>query len=162
MADFFKASEAAILALHSMAILYASNGSSQSSKELSKIMGASSNHLSKVLLKLTKAGLVKSYRGPAGGFLLGKQADQITLKEIYEAIEGPISSDRCFFHLESCNGSACALGAFSRKISSQIEEKLAAKKLSQLNFQINLLSSYKDGWELEGGNNENKKRNKTE
>jgi len=143
MAEIFKASEAVNLALHSMAILLVSDGILRNVKELSQAISASSNHLSKVLLKLSKAGLVKSVRGPAGGFILAKDADQITLKEIYEAIEGPLSVSKCFFKIGSCRGAACALGAFSRKISEQFEETLAEKKLSQLNFQINLLTSEK-------------------
>jgi len=143
MAEIFKASEAVNLAIHSMAILYASEGASRNVRNLSRIINASSNHLSKVMLKLSKAGLVKSLRGPAGGFILGKDADQITMKEIYEAIEGPLSVSKCFFKIGSCRGTACALGAFSRKISEQFEEKLAETKLSQLNFQINLLASEK-------------------
>jgi Rrf2 family protein len=143
MAEIFKASEAVNLAFHSMAILYASEGTSRNARDLSRTMGASSNHLSKVLLKLSKAGLVKSLRGPAGGFILGKVADQISLKEIYEAIEGPLSVSKCFFKIESCQGAACALGSFSHKISEQFEEKLKETQLSQLNFRIDLLSSDK-------------------
>jgi Rrf2 family protein len=143
MAEIFKASEAVNLALHSMAVLHISDGVSRNAKELSLIISASSNHLSKILLKLVKAGLVKSIRGPAGGFILGKDADQITLKEIYEVIEGPLTVSKCYFKIESCHGFACELGAFSRNISEQLEEKLKKTRLSQINLQINLLTTEK-------------------
>jgi Rrf2 family protein len=150
MAEIFKATEAVNLALHSMAVLYVSEGVSRNTRELSLIINASSNHLSKILLKLVKAGLVMSIRGPSGGFMLSKDADQITLKEIYEAIEGPLTVSKCFFKIESCQGVACALGAFSRNISEQFEEKLKKTKLSQLDFQINLLTVEKDNKYLKG------------
>jgi Rrf2 family protein len=143
MTEIFKASEAVNLAIHSMAVLHISDGVSRNVKELSLIISASSNHLSKILLKLVKAGLVKSIRGPSGGFVLGKDADQITLKEIYEVIEGPLMVSKCFFKIRSCQGVACELGAFSRNISEQLEEKLKKTRLSQINFQINLLTTEK-------------------
>jgi Rrf2 family transcriptional regulator, iron-sulfur cluster assembly transcription factor len=50
--------------------------------------------LAKVLQILTKAGVVKSRRGVKGGFLLARSAGEITMKEVIEAIEGPIALNR--------------------------------------------------------------------
>ena len=50
--------------------------------------------LAKVFQVLTKAGIVKSHRGIKGGFTLARGAGEITLKEVIEAIEGPISLSR--------------------------------------------------------------------
>lgn len=48
------------------------------------------------LLKLCAgAGLVESVRGARGGYRLGKPADQITLVELVEAIEGPLRLSQC-------------------------------------------------------------------
>jgi Rrf2 family protein len=50
--------------------------------------------LAKVFQALTKAGVVKSRRGVRGGFSLGRAASEITIKEVIEAIEGPIDLNR--------------------------------------------------------------------
>ncbi len=50
--------------------------------------------LAKVFQALTKAGIVKSHRGIKGGFTLARGASEITMKEVIEAIEGPISLNR--------------------------------------------------------------------
>ncbi len=47
--------------------------------------------LAKVFQVLTKAGIVKSRRGIKGGFTLARGAGEITMKEVIEAIEGPIN-----------------------------------------------------------------------
>ena len=50
--------------------------------------------LAKVFQVLTKAGVVKSHRGVKGGFSLRKAASEITIKDVIEAIEGPIELNR--------------------------------------------------------------------
>jgi len=50
--------------------------------------------LAKVFQVLTKAGVVKSHRGAKGGFSLVRPTADITLKEVVEAIEGPIALNR--------------------------------------------------------------------
>jgi Rrf2 family protein len=51
--------------------------------------------LSKVLQDLTRAGLMNSHRGNAGGFVLGPGRGQTSVLEIVEAIEGPVSLNVC-------------------------------------------------------------------
>ncbi len=45
----------------------------------------------KILRSLVHAGLLRSSRGAHGGFALSRRAAEISLREVYEAIEGPIS-----------------------------------------------------------------------
>lgn len=52
-----------------------------------------SSYLSKIMRRLCAAGLVKSRRGPKGGFVLARPAEGITLREAIEAVEGPVSSN---------------------------------------------------------------------
>jgi DNA-binding IscR family transcriptional regulator len=48
-------------------------------------------HAKNVLGPLTKAGILRSVRGPRGGYLLAR--DNVTLLELLEAIEGPLGED---------------------------------------------------------------------
>lgn len=57
----------------------------------------------KILRKLTKAGLTKSYRGIGGGYSLGKKPEEITFKDVIEAVDGPIFVNRCQYDKEYCN-----------------------------------------------------------
>ncbi len=53
--------------------------------------------------RLAGAGLLDTARGTGGGFLLARPADQITLAEIIEAIEGPIAMTKCIEgHASEC------------------------------------------------------------
>jgi Rrf2 family protein len=53
------------------------------------------NFVRKILEALAKTGLVKSFRGAGGGFTLGRSAEQITLCQVLEAVEGPLALNQC-------------------------------------------------------------------
>ena len=57
-------------------------------EEISQEEEIPSSFLGKILQSLCKAGLARSVRGNGGGFTLAKEAEQISLLDIFEAIEG--------------------------------------------------------------------------
>lgn len=59
--------------------------------------------LAKILQDFVKMGLVTSSRGTGGGFLLARPADRITLREVVEAVEGPIMPNRCLSGPGACD-----------------------------------------------------------
>lgn len=59
--------------------------------------------LAKIVLALTRAGLLRSYRGSGGGIALARPADQITLLQVVEAVDGPIALNRCVLWPEECS-----------------------------------------------------------
>lgn len=52
-------------------------------------------YLEHLAARLKKAGLIESRRGPRGGYLLAKPADDISMAEIVEALEGQIAPIEC-------------------------------------------------------------------
>src|SRR5512141_1844227 len=58
--------------------------------------------LAKIFQSFAKLGLVNSYRGTGGGFTLGRHPSRITLREVVEAVEGPIIPNRCLIGDEPC------------------------------------------------------------
>jgi Rrf2 family protein len=51
--------------------------------------------LEKVIRDLMRGGLVRSHRGPGGGYELGRAPELVTFKDIIEAVEGPITLNIC-------------------------------------------------------------------
>ena len=56
----------------------------------------------KLMQKLNRARLVDSSMGPKGGFMLGREPSKISLLEVIEAIQGPISLNRCLLGIDAC------------------------------------------------------------
>ena len=56
-------------------------------EELAQREAVSGNFLVQILNDLRRAGLIESRRGKAGGYLLGRSADQITLRQVVDAVD---------------------------------------------------------------------------
>ncbi len=126
MSTIFKVSEAASLALHAAAIIAGRGGEPVPVSEMAEVLGASEAHLSKVLQRLARAGLVHGKPGPHGGFTLTKPEGRVTLRDLYEAIEGPISCERCLFDLPVCDRKRCALSRLLTRVSNEMARELRA------------------------------------
>jgi Rrf2 family transcriptional regulator, iron-sulfur cluster assembly transcription factor len=59
--------------------------------------------LAKIFQALAKAGIVKSHRGAKGGFSLARQASDVTIKDVIEAVEGPIYLNMCLAAPGDCS-----------------------------------------------------------
>jgi Rrf2 family protein len=98
--------------------------------ELAAELGVSANHLSKVMQRLHRAGLLTSVRGPQGGFRLAKPLDRITLLALYEAIEGTLETTTCLFGKPVCGKCCCVLGPLLRETSEKFRNHLASTTLA--------------------------------
>ncbi len=133
MSSMLRISDAAVLALHGMAFLAANSSKLNSTKEIATRIRVSEAHLSKVLQRLAKTGLVKAVRGPRGGFMLGKASSEISLLEVYESIEGQLVSSECLFGDPVYNTDECILGGLLGSIDRQVRDYLTGTNLDELN-----------------------------
>jgi Rrf2 family protein len=51
-----------------------------------------SRYLEQIFQRLRRADLVRGKRGPGGGYVLARPPDQVTLREVVAAVEGPVES----------------------------------------------------------------------
>ena len=128
MSRFFNISEAASIGIHSMVLIAKSEDRLNVSK-ISEIMNFSKHHVAKVMQRMAKAGMVTSTRGPAGGFILAKSPDEITLLDIYEAIEGKIVETDCPLGYDECPFNKCLLDTMAENINMAFKEFLSTHTL---------------------------------
>jgi Rrf2 family protein len=77
---------------------------------IGEAMGIPTGFLQQVLRELLGAGLVTSRPGPSGGFTLARPAEQITVLQIVEALEGPLRTSECALRGGPCHwDDVCAL-----------------------------------------------------
>jgi Rrf2 family protein len=123
-------SEGAYLAMHSLALIARKQPERLTVKTLAEELDASQAHLAKVFQKLSKAGLVKSVRGPSGGFILGKEAKDISFLDIYQTMEGEIILGQCPLGKERCAFDNCIFSSEIHRISGEIYNTYKNIKLS--------------------------------
>jgi Rrf2 family protein len=71
--------------------------------DLARATGAPESFLSKVLQALCRAGLINSRRGQSGGFEILDCGRQASMREVIEAIDGPIYINLCLISGASCD-----------------------------------------------------------
>jgi Rrf2 family protein len=130
MAKIFSMSEAASIGIHSMVLIArAENGIN--AVKIAEATGLSKNHISKVLQRLVKNDLLKSVRGPAGGFTLKKQPEQISLLDVYETIEGSIEITDCPMAHDICGFDNCIMGNVVNKMTIEFRKFLGEQTLNK-------------------------------
>lgn len=93
--------------------------------------------LLKLLRKLTATDVIKSYRGVNGGYALSREPEDITMREIIEAIDGPICVNRCTIEPGFCNTNKVgrctihkAMVGIQRNLVKELEEVTFDKLLN--------------------------------
>ncbi len=102
--------------------------------KISEEEGVSKDFLAQLMLDLKKANIVESFKGISGGYILKRPPSEITLKEIFEAIEGPLSIIECIHTSEKiCKiQNACAPKRAWEYIEKKILEILESFTLEDL------------------------------
>lgn len=108
-------------------------------KEISIGVQSPEHFLAKILQDLSKRGLVKSVKGPNGGFYM----DAITLKrplaDVVEAVDGNGIFIGCSLGLDYCSElNPCPLHHQFKEIRNQISELLKQTTIEELNENLNL------------------------
>ena len=87
----------------------------------------------KLMQRLSRAGLVKSSMGPKGGFTLGRAPGKISLLDIIEAVQGPVSVNRCLVKGQGCDRQPeCPVSGTLEELQDHIEGFLTKTTLEKV------------------------------
>lgn len=90
-------------------------------------------YLHALLTSLRAAGLVRSLRGSHGGYTLSRDPEQINVRDIVIALEGPIVLVDCHERGQPCElYDCCATRDLWLELSQMVEQRLAAVNLGEL------------------------------
>ncbi|QUL37236.1 SUF system Fe-S cluster assembly regulator [Erythrobacter sp. JK5] len=103
-----------------------------SAAELASETGLPVPTVQRLVSKLTAAGLLRSVRGAGGGLQLGRPAAAITVADIVEAVEGPITLTACIEHGECDFETGCTMKPHWPIINRKLRSALAEVTLDQL------------------------------
>ncbi len=87
----------------------------------------------KILLQLAHSGIVRSYRGVNGGYRLARTAEEISVADIVESLEGPIALTACVSRSTGCMAKKhCRLQSGWASVNTTIVELLSATSIADL------------------------------
>ncbi len=90
-------------------------------------------YFTKVVQALVRAGYVRTLRGARGGIQLAQEPEAITLRQVIEAVEGPIYLNRCLSHPGECSlEQTCAAHPVWGHIQDVLTRELEAVTVSQM------------------------------
>jgi Rrf2 family transcriptional regulator, cysteine metabolism repressor len=99
------------------------------------------SYLEHLVAKLRQADLVTSTRGAHGGYQLARPADEITMDEVVEALEGQIAPMECFYETpegkvlcshETDGDRACATKLLWTRVQGGVNKALSGTSLADL------------------------------
>ena len=119
----------ALLALEYLAARGA--GPPVASHHIAAARGVPERFLLKVLKPLVTAGLLRSLKGPNGGFRLARPASRISLLEVVEAVDGPVRGDVPLVG-DDQGGLGPRLAAVCERVADLVRRRLGAVRLADL------------------------------
>lgn len=109
-----------------------------SSREIGEAEDVSPDYVEQILAKLRSAGIVRSRRGPKGGFVLARDPADITVADVLRAMEGPLFIIACL--AEGCPRSPlCVAQPLWRKANEALLAVLSDATIAQLAEQAEAL-----------------------
>lgn len=108
-------------------------GAMTSIKELTARLEIPYHYLGKILQDLKRRGLLESLKGPSGGFRLRRSAEEITLFQVVEAIDGEDLFQNCVLGFQECSArNPCPVHARWGTMRDEIRDMLVSKSIAQL------------------------------
>ncbi|MDR7480919.1 MAG: Rrf2 family transcriptional regulator [Armatimonadota bacterium] len=103
------------------------------SAEISRRQHVPRAFLAKIVRGLARAGIVQTARGAGGGIRLVEDPSQLTLRQVIEAIEGPIRLNRCLLRPRECPlDRTCPVHPVWQRVQRVLIRELDAVTFAQL------------------------------
>lgn len=115
------------------------DGKPVSIKSISQRQNISEYYLEQLFAPLRRAEFIKSVRGAQGGYILNKEAKDITVLDIMDVLEGPIEVSDCLDNNDCDNMDYCATRTVWVKMKDSIDSVLGAITLQNIvdDYQTN-------------------------
>lgn len=102
-------------------------------RAIAEQQGLSKRYLDNIFVTLRQVGMVRSVRGASGGYRLAREAGEIRVDQVVEALEGNPELVHCEEYAKDCiRHRRCATSEVWHAASVALRESLASKTLSDL------------------------------
>jgi Rrf2 family protein len=103
------------------------------SRQIAKALRVPEPFLAKILQQLSKRGVLRSFKGRGGGFVLARSASQVHLGEVVEAVEGAEFGEKCILGLDACSAEdPCPLHAQWHRFKTEMLEVMRLQSIEEV------------------------------
>jgi Rrf2 family protein len=129
-----KKTDYALMAMKHLAVQGASGGpGAASAREIAEHYDIPIELLAKILQRLARRGLLTSHQGTRGGYSLARPATVISIADVIQAVDGPLTVTACSVHDQACGQySKCNVRDPLWRIKDRILTSLAACSLDEI------------------------------
>lgn len=101
-------------------------------EDISERQNISKPYLEQLFNKMKRVGLVKSLRGPGGGYILAREANEINIAEIVHAVEDSMDASVCQGQANCLNGGECLAHRLWQNLSVVMHQYLSSVSLADM------------------------------
>lgn len=117
-------------------------------RDIAKSQQISEKYISRLIIDLRRAQMVKSIRGSKGGYELAKDPQEITLLDVVEVMEGPLSIVDCVREPGRCTrNQICATREIWQNLNSEFRESMRKVTLQDIIELYQKQNNADDNWD---------------
>jgi len=132
-----KKADYALMAMKHLAVR--PDAASASAREIAEQYDIPIELMAKVLQRLARRGLVTSHQGTRGGYRLARPASVISVADIIQAIDGPVTVTACSIEAENCDQYAkCSVRDPLWRIKDRIFAALSTCSLQEVSADVHI------------------------
>jgi Rrf2 family protein len=117
--------------LKSLSLCY--DGEPVTLKKINVSENIPNKYLTHIALVLKSAGIIQSFTGPRGGYIITRPPDAINYLDVFEAFQGKLSISSCINYPQTClKSSSCNSRVILEEISNKLSETLKSYSIQDL------------------------------
>lgn len=119
--------------LYAMYYLTIHDGEGPQTLQSISTVGVPKQYLEQILGNLRRAGLVSTVRGAQGGYQMARKPQEVSLRDVIDAVEGPIELSECAATEQACHkAGSCPVRWVWQRVTDSINAELEKIRLSDL------------------------------
>ena len=103
-----------------------------STKEIATRFGVPQQLLAKTLQHMARDGIIEAVQGPTGGYRVATNLDQISMKDFFEKLEGPLGMMDCYFDSDCIQIGACNIRIPIQRINDNMRNLFSQMSVQEV------------------------------
>ena len=103
-----------------------------SAKEIATRYGVPQQLLAKTLQHMARDGIIEAVQGPAGGYRVATNLEQISMKDFFEKLEGPLGMMDCYFDSDCIQIGACNIRVPIQRINDNMRNLFSQMSVQEV------------------------------